>query len=140
MKLIVSLLLLLSTRLLVFSQSTDSVASPSNKYKIVTGKATFYSACLDGTKTSTGEIFNNKNMTAASNSFKMHTWVMVKNLSNNKTVVVRINDRMHPRMAKKGRIIDLSGAAAKKLGFLKKGVTRVEVEQVDKPVRKLAKS
>ncbi len=100
------------------------------KYK-VDGKASFYSANLNGTKTATGEIFDNNKMTAASNSFKMNTWVLVTNLSNDKTVIVRINDRMHPKMAKKGRIIDLSHAAAKKLNFLIKGITKVSIEPID---------
>ncbi|MBC7650245.1 MAG: septal ring lytic transglycosylase RlpA family protein [Deinococcales bacterium] len=107
-----------------------------SKYKIIKGKASFYSLNLHGTKTSTGETFDNNKMTAASNSFKMNTWVLVTNLSNDKTVIVRINDRMHPKMAKKGRVIDLSHAAAKKLGFLQKGITKVEIEPIDKPKNK----
>lgn len=117
------------------TEDTDPVVKTS-KYKIVTGKASFYSLNLHGTKTSTGETFDNNKMTAASNSFKMNTWVLVTNLSNDKTVVVRINDRMHPKMAKKGRVIDLSHSAAKKLGFLKKGITKVEIEPIDKPKNK----
>lgn len=100
--------------------------------KVITGKASFYSKSLDGTKTATGEIFRNKNFTAASNHFKLNTWVRVTNLSNGKSVVVRINDRMHRKMAKKGRIVDLSRAAAAKLGFISKGITRVKAEVVPK--------
>ena len=117
------------------TEDTDAVVKTS-KYKIVTGKASFYSASLHGTKTSTGETFDNNKMTAASNSFKMNTWVLVTNLSNDKTVIVRINDRMHPKMAKKGRVIDLSKAAAKKLNFIIKGITKVEVEPIDKPTKR----
>jgi rare lipoprotein A len=58
--------------------------------------------------------------------------VRVTNLTNNKSVVLRINDRMHPRMQKKGRVVDLSRLAAKKLGFIKSGLTRVKVEVVPK--------
>ena len=129
--------ILLFICLRVYCQIPDTApVVPASKYKILKGKASFYSSNLHGTKTSTGEIFDNNKMTAASNSFKMNTWVLVTNLSNDKTVVVRINDRMHPKMAKKGRIIDLSHAAAKKLGFLKKGITKVEVEPIDKPKNK----
>ncbi len=100
--------------------------------KVVTGKASFYSKSLDGTQTATGEIFRNKNMTAASNHFKLNSWVRVTNLSNGKSVIVRINDRMHPKMAKKGRVVDLSRSAASHLGFIIKGITKVKVEVVPK--------
>ncbi len=101
--------------------------------KPITGLASFYSANLDGTRTATGEIFRNKKMTAASNNLKLNTWVRVTNLSNDKTVIVRINDRMHPKMKKKGRVIDLSRAAAKELDFIKKGLTKVKLEVIEKP-------
>jgi rare lipoprotein A len=105
---------------------TDSIG------KVVKGKASFYSKSLDGTKTATGEIFRNKNMTAASNHIKLNSWVRVTNLSNGKSVIVRINDRMHPKMAKKGRVVDLSRSAAHQLGFIIKGITKVKVEVVPK--------
>ena len=61
----------------------------------------------------------------------MNTWVKVTNLVNGKSVIVRINDRMHPRMAKKGRVVDLSRVAAEKLDFIKKGLVKVKVQVVD---------
>ncbi len=97
-----------------------------------TGIASFYSSNLDGTKTATGEIFRNSKYTAASNHLKLNTWVRVTNLENNKTVIVRINDRMHPRMKKKGRVVDLSRVAARQLDFMKSGLTKVKVEVVPK--------
>ena len=100
--------------------------------KTVVGIASFYSKSLDGTKTATGERFKNSNLTAASNSFKLNTWVKVTNIRNDKWVIVRINDRMHPKMAKRGRVVDLSRSAAKKLDFIKKGLTKVRVEVVEK--------
>jgi flagellar biosynthetic protein FliO len=96
----------------------------------INGIASFYSKSLDGTKTATGEIYRNSKMTGASNNLKLNTWVRVTNLSNGNTVIVRINDRMHPRMAKKGRVIDLSRAAAAELDFMKKGLTKVQLEVV----------
>lgn len=96
--------------------------------KVITGIASFYSANLDGTKTATGERYRNKKYTAASNNLKLNTWVLVTNLRNNNSVVVRINDRMHPRMQKKGRVVDLSGIAAKQLDFIVDGLTKVKVE------------
>ncbi|MGX8249641.1 septal ring lytic transglycosylase RlpA family protein, partial [Escherichia coli] len=86
--------------------SSIKIDTVTRVYKTVKGVASFYSKGLDGSKTATGEIFRNKKMTAASNNFKLNSWVRVTNLSNGKTVIVRINDRMHPKMAKKGRVID----------------------------------
>jgi len=101
--------------------------------KSLSGIASFYSKNLDGTKTATGERFKNSNLTAASNSFKLNTWVKVTNIHNGNWVIVRINDRMHPRMAKRGRVIDLSRSAAIKLNFIKKGLTKVRIQVVEKP-------
>ena len=98
--------------------------------KVLYGIASFYSRSLDGTETSTGEIFRQNKMTAASNNFDLNTWVRVTNLRNGKSVIVRINDHMAKRMAKKGRVVDLSHKAAAKLDFLILGITRVKVEEV----------
>jgi rare lipoprotein A (peptidoglycan hydrolase) len=100
--------------------------------KVLIGIASFYSKNLDGTLTSTGEYYRNAKLTAASNNYKLNTWVRVTNLSNDKFVIVRINDRMHPRMAKKGRVVDLSRTAAKELDFMKKGLTKVRVEPLER--------
>jgi len=99
------------------------------KDKSLFGIASFYSPNLEGTETATGEIFEHACLTAASNNFKLNTWVKVTNLRNGKSVVVRINDRMHPRMAEKGRVVDLTLSAAKKIGltFLA-GLAKVKVE------------
>lgn len=121
--------------------ATDSVKAPVDSAKMepakeddesVTGIASFYSTNLDGTKTATGERYRNAKLSAASNHFDLNTWVRVTNLKNNKSVILRINDRMHPRMKEKGRVVDLSRAAARKLDFLKSGLTRVKVEPVEK--------
>ena len=93
----------------------------------VTGIASFYSVGLDGTLTSTGERYRNNRLTAASNIFNLNTLVRVTNLRNGKTVLVRINDHMHPNMLKKGRVIDLSVLAAKKIGIANNGVGIVKV-------------
>ncbi len=112
---------------------SDTINIPSKTpeaAKKIKGIASFYSKNLDGTKTATGEVFKNSKFTGASNHLKLNTWVRVTNLSNGNTVIVRINDRMHPRMAKKGRVIDLSRAAAAELDFMKKGLTKVQLEVV----------
>ncbi|GAB3350347.1 hypothetical protein GCM10027566_07530 [Arachidicoccus ginsenosidivorans] len=101
--------------------------------KIVLGKATHYSRSLEGTKTAIGTRYQNHKMTAASNFFKLRTWVKVTRLSNGRSVTVYINDRMHPSMASKGRVIDLSIAAAEALHFMGgAGITRVRVEEIPK--------
>lgn len=110
----------------------------TNKIKIsfnkVTGKATFYSANLHGTNTTKGELYKNHKYTAASNVFLLNTIVRVTSMKNGRSVLVRINDRMHPSMLRKGRVIDLSGAAAKKLAMSNKGdgIIKVVIEAVDK--------
>lgn len=117
----------------------DSTKSPDSLVlsgKVVKGVASFYSANLDGTKTATGEIFRNSKLTGASNNLKLNTWVKVTNLKNGKVVVVRINDRMHPSMKKKGRVIDLSRSAAQKLDFMKDGLTKVKLEVITPPKNK----
>lgn len=100
----------------------------------VTGKASFYSASLHGSNTTKGEKYRNNKYTAASNLFLLNSIVKVTSMKNGKSVLVRINDRMHPNMLKKGRVIDLSGVAAKKLAMSKHGdgVVKVVVEVVDK--------
>ncbi len=125
-----------SDTLLFGVDSTKIVDSLVLTGKVVKGIASFYSANLDGTKTATGEVFRNSKFTGASNNLKLNTWVKVTNLKNGKTVVVRINDRMHPNMKKKGRVIDLSRAAAKKLDFMESGLTKVRLDVIDPPKSK----
>ncbi len=118
---------------------TDSIAinknQDSTKGKFYYGTASFYSTSLEGTKTSNDEIFRHNKLTAASNKFKLGTWLRVTNISNGKSIIVRVNDRMHPKMTKKGRIVDLSRLGAKKLDFIIKGITKVKVEIVAKDTK-----
>lgn len=88
------------------------------------GKASYYSNRLHGSRTSSGERYNKDSMTCAHKKFPFGTWLKVKNFRNNKEVFVRVNDR-GPFI--KGRIIDLSYAAAKKLNIIGHGVAKVEV-------------
>ncbi len=85
-------------------EKNDSIST--FKGRTIYGIASFYSKNLEGTKTSTGEHFHHKLMTAASNCFPLNTWVRVTNLRNDRSVVVRINDHMADRMYKKGRVVD----------------------------------
>ena len=105
------------------------VKKATPKAKIQYGMASFYSNKFNGRKTANGEIFSNQKLTAAHNTLPLGTYVRVTNLRNGRTVIVKINDRLHHRNK---RIIDLSRAAATKLGFIKSGLTRVKVEVLGK--------
>ena len=96
------------------------------------GTASYYANHFEGQKTSNGETFTQKALTAASNFFKLNTFVRVTNLLNNESVIVKITDRMHPRMAQKGRVVDLSLKAAADIKMLGQGLAKVLVELVPK--------
>ena len=91
------------------------------------GKATWYGGKHHGGGTASGEIFDENAMTAAHKSLPFDTWVRVVNHANGATAVVRINDR---GPYGKGRIIDVSFAAAKVLGIVDAGVVPVHLEIV----------
>lgn len=93
------------------------------------GKASYYGSRFAGRRTASGEIFNPKKFTAAHRSWAFNTKVLVTNLHNNRSIVVRINDR---GPYARGRIIDLSRAAAQKLGFIGRGVASVRIQVVSK--------
>lgn len=93
--------------------------------KTLYGVASYYADKFNGRKTANGEIYDSKKLTAACNVLPLGTWIRVTNLSNNRSVIVKTNDRMHARMK---RIVDLSREAAQKLGYISKGLTRVKVE------------
>jgi rare lipoprotein A len=97
------------------------------KSKILYGQASYYSDKFNGRKTASGEIFSQKKLTAACNKLPLGTRIKVTNISNGDTVIVKVNDRLHPKMK---RVVDLSKAAAKKIGLTTAGVTRVKVEVV----------
>lgn len=92
------------------------------------GMASWYGKRFHGNKTASGEIYDMNKMTAAHTTLPIPSYAKVTNLSNGKSIVVRVNDRgpFH-----KDRIIDLSYAAAYKLGFIAKGSSLVEVEAID---------
>ncbi len=110
-----------------FGQKSSEV---DKKTKPVFGMASFYSKSLEGTSTASGETFHHTEMSAASNFFKLNTWVRVTNLHNGKSILVRINDRMSKGMQAIGRVADLTRTAARELGFLSRGITKVKVEPV----------
>ena len=99
------------------------------------GLASVYSDKLDGRKTASGQTFHQKELTAAHPSLPFGTKVKVTNTQNNKSVEVRINDR-GPNQA--GRVIDLSTAAAAKLGMKKTGTAPVKLEVTGAAAQKKA--
>lgn len=105
----------------------------SCSHKMVeSGKASFYADKFDGRKTSNGEIFKQRKKTAAHRTLPFGTKVTVTNLANGRTVKVRVNDR-GPFV--KGRMIDLSKRAAKKLDMVNAGVANVEIKYKEVPVK-----
>lgn len=109
---------------------TKAKTEQSNKQKrILYGLASFYSNKFNGRETANGEIFSQNKFTCACNVLPLGTWIRVTNLRNNRVVIVKTNDRLHPKMK---RIVDLTRAAAVKLGFVAAGLTRVKVEVLGK--------
>ena len=94
------------------------------------GTASWYGHPFDGRATSSGEMYDMNEMTAAHATLPLPTWVEVTNLKNGKRVVVKVNDR-GPFVDK--RLIDLSYAAATKLDMVRDGTTRVEVRALPGP-------
>lgn len=104
--------------------------TPKHKFfNPLRGIATWYGAVLHGHMTASGEIFDETKMTAAHNTLPMGTRVRVTDLNSQKSVVVTINDR---GQLSPGRIIDLTSAAAERLGILRAGVAPVKVEVLQK--------
>jgi len=106
-------------------QRTSRSVQTSGAYQI--GGASYYAKKFHGRKTANGEIFDMYAMTAAHRKLAFGTNVRVTNLGNGMSVVVRINDR-GPFV--KGRIIDLSYGAAKKIGLVQSGTAKVKLEIV----------
>ena len=100
-------------------------ATPSAPTFSQVGEASYYDAKFDNHKTASGERFKTDGLTAAHRTLPIGTMVRVTNLKNERSVVVRINDR---GPVSRRRIIDLSPAAAKELGILDQGVMRVRLD------------
>ena len=92
------------------------------------GIASWYGTKFHGKQTANGEVYDLYGMTAAHKTLPLPSYVKVTNKTNNRSVVLRVNDR-GPFVG--DRIIDLSFAAAKKLGFADEGITEVLVEGID---------
>ncbi len=100
------------------------------------GKASWYGKPFHGRLTANGERYNMYSMTAAHRTYALGTVLKVTSLKNWRSVIVRVNDR-GPFYS--SRNIDLSYAAAKKLGFVKKGVERIKIEVLSSKSTKSSK-
>jgi rare lipoprotein A len=101
------------------------------------GHASFYSDKFIGKKTASGEIFSQDKLTCAHNTYPFGSKVRVTNLKNGKTVILKVNDRLHHRNP---RLVDLTRAGATILGFKKIGIIKVKVELIRPEKEILAKS
>lgn len=107
----------------------DTLAASAQGPREITlkGRASYYGKEFAGRATASGEPFDPDDLTAAHRTLPFGTRVRVTNLANGRSVVVRINDR-GPYAA--GRIIDVSRAAAERLGMVRRGVVYVRIEYV----------
>ena len=93
------------------------------------GTASYYANKFEGRLTANGEVFSQQKMTAACNVLPLGIWIKVTNLYNGRSVIVKVNDRLH---YKNKRLVDLSKIAAKKIGYTGGGLTKVKVEPLGK--------
>jgi len=100
-----------------------------NAQRVVDGQATYYGSRSHGRKTASGETFNKNEMVCAHRTLPFGTRVRVTNKKNGRSVVVRVIDR---GPFGKGKVIDLSPAAARQLDMIKAGVVPVHLEVVGK--------
>jgi peptidoglycan lytic transglycosylase len=96
------------------------------------GVASWYGEQFQGNATASGEVFDMNGLTAANRDLPLGTKIKVTNLRNNKSLVLRVNDR-GPYIP--GRFLDVSKSAAERLGFMNAGLARVEMKVVHTPVR-----
>lgn len=111
-------------------QIQDTV-KPVTAWKFQVGKASWYGRIFQHKQTASGEPYDMYQFTAAHRTLPLGSWIKVTNLRNDRSVVVRINDRGPVR---KSRIIDLSYSAAKMLGMGHDGVEPVQLDVVETPV------
>jgi rare lipoprotein A len=102
----------------------SAVAAPA---RAETGIASFYGHELTGRRTASGEMFNPAGYTAAHRRLPFGTKLRITNLANGRQVIVRVNDR-GPFTG--GRLLDVSLAAARALGFVGRGTARVRIDRV----------
>ena len=126
--LLLALILLTQCISVIRAQTADSIRDVNEKKitpNVETGVASYYHRKFQGRPTASGEKYDTLKMTAAHNSLPFGTRIRVTNLRNKRGVIVRVNDRLHHRNK---RLVDLSLAGARKLGYMGRGLTKVKVE------------
>ncbi len=134
MKLVTTIFLLFCFSFLSIGQTVELLSEENlpaeeenvtvTKSKALYGTASYYADKFEGRKTATGAIYSHNKLTAACNVLPLRTWIRVTNLRNKKSVVVQVNDRLHP---KNKRIVDMSRMAASQLGYIARGLTQVVI-------------
>ena len=112
----------------VFDDEQSDLSHDSSEQFLIYGKASFYGSEFNGRKTANGEIYDENVLTAAHRTLPFGTFLSLTNTRNNRSVIVRINDRgpFHPH-----RILDVSKLAAEELDMIKYGVAEIEAEILD---------
>ena len=110
------------------SRNTSARANTGKVLLTIEGVASYYAGDFHGKRTSNGETYDMNALTAAHRTFPFGTKVRVTNLENNKSVIIRVNDR---GPFKEGRIVDLSLGAAKALDLIQTGTGRVRLEVLE---------
>jgi rare lipoprotein A len=121
-------LLMQVTMCLRAQSAADSMRREHRKAPLLlvdTGVASYYHSKFQGRVTASGELYDQEKLTAAHNRLPLGTRIKVTNLRNKRSIIVKVNDRLHHRNK---RLVDLSRAAASKLGYIGRGITRVRVE------------
>jgi rare lipoprotein A len=106
-------------------QEVEQPKVPRMKAKMIYGVASYYADKFNGRQTANGELYNHNTPSAACNVLPLGTWIRVTNVRNKTSVIVKVNDRLHPRMK---RVVDLNKGSAEKLGYTKMGLAQVRVE------------
>ncbi len=109
-------------------KKAPTLAEFDTSKKVYKGLSSYYGKDFHGKLTANGEIFDMYGITAAHRTMPLNTVARVTNLSNMKSLILRINDR-GPYV--EGRILDCSYGAAKKLGFLTDGTVMVKIEVIE---------
>ena len=104
---------------------TTEKKAKEKKPKVLFGIASYYADKFNGRLTANGESYDHQKPTAACNVLPLGTWIRVTNVRNGRRVIVKVNDRLHPRMK---RIVDLSRSSARLLGYTGQGLAEVKVE------------
>ncbi len=110
---------------------------PVTQAKYEVGLASWYGEECDGYQTASGEVFDMNGLSAAHRDYPLGTKIKVTNLKNNRSIILRINDR-GPSI--QGRLLDVSMAAAFHLGFLGSGLARVRIDVLSYPGKPLSKA